>query len=93
MTDDADSPPMSDATDAADATAPTEAADPVVVALHADRGEAEVSLAHLASAGIEGQIIDEVEGGTVPVSGAHGVAVAVPARHADRARTVLGDMG
>jgi hypothetical protein len=66
-----------------------EHAPPVVVAVHADRGEAEVTRAHLAASGIDAQVIDEVGGGTVPVDGEPGVAVAVPAVQADDARAVL----
>jgi hypothetical protein len=64
-------------------------AEPVVVATYRDRGEAEVTVAHLRANGIEAQIVDEVEGGTVPMSGEAGVAVMVPATDADSARQVL----
>jgi hypothetical protein len=63
---------------------------PVVVAVHSDRGEAEVSRAHLAGEGIVAEIVDAVEGGALPVDGEPGVAVAVRAVDADRARDVLG---
>jgi hypothetical protein len=63
--------------------------EPIVIATYPDRGEAEVTLAHLRDNGIEGAIIDEVEGGTVPVDGEPGVAVLVPAADADVARRVL----
>ena len=63
--------------------------DPVIVAIHGDRGEAEVTVAHLRASGIEAQIIDEVEGGTVPVDGELGVAVMVPATEAEAARQAL----
>jgi hypothetical protein len=63
--------------------------EPVVVATYVDRGEAEVSKAHLASEGIEAFIIDEVEGGLLPVDGESGVTVLVQAPDADRAREVL----
>jgi hypothetical protein len=66
-----------------------EHAAPVVVAVHADCGEAEVTRAHLAASGIDAQVIDEVGGGTAPVDGEPGVAVAVPALQADDARAVL----
>lgn len=66
-----------------------EHAAPVVVAVHADRGEAEVTRAHLAASGIDAHVIDEIGGGTVPVDGEPGVAVAVPAVQADDARAVL----
>ena len=63
--------------------------EPVVVATYADRGEAEVTRAHLRDNGIEAAIVDEVEGGTVPVEGESGVRVLVPAADADVARRVL----
>jgi hypothetical protein len=63
--------------------------EPVVVATHADRGEAEVTVAHLRASGITAQIVDEVEGGTVPMDGEPGVAVMVPANDAEAARQVL----
>lgn len=66
-----------------------EHAPPVVVAVHVDRGEAEVTRAHLAASGVDAQVVDEVGGGTVPVDGEPGVAVAVPALQAARARAVL----
>jgi Putative prokaryotic signal transducing protein len=65
--------------------------EPVVVATHPDRGAAEVTKAHLAANGIEAFIIDEVEGGMLPVDGEAGVTVLVPAHDADRARQVLAD--
>ena len=43
--------------------------EPIVVASCADRGEAEVTKAHLVSNVIDAEIVDEVEGGTVPVDG------------------------
>lgn len=63
--------------------------DPVVVASYPQRGEAMVSLAHLASAGIEGFVIDDVEGGSVPVDGEPGVSIAVHAQDAEVARELL----
>jgi Putative prokaryotic signal transducing protein len=65
-------------------------AEPVVVATYPDRGEAEVTKAHLASSGIEAFIIDEVEGGMLPVDGEAGVTVLVHARDGEAARQVLG---
>lgn len=62
---------------------------PVVVARHADRGEAEVTRALLAGAGVDAVILDETEGGTVPVDGEPGVAVAVPADQAATAEALL----
>ena len=66
-----------------------EHAEPVIVAVHTDRGEAEVTVAHLAANGVEAFVVDEIGGGTVPVEGEPGVAVAVRAVDAELARTVL----
>lgn len=66
-----------------------EHAEPVVVATHGDRGEAEVTKAHLTDNGIAAEIVDEVEGGTLPVDGEPGVRVVVPARDAEVARSIL----
>ena len=63
--------------------------EPVVVATYLDRGEAEVTKAHLSSEGIEAFIIDDVEGGMLPVDGEAGVAVLVQAHHAEHARQVI----
>ncbi len=63
--------------------------EPIVVASYAHRGEAEVTKAHLADNGIHAEIVDEVEGGTVPVDGEFGVRVLVPAADAETARQVL----
>ncbi len=63
--------------------------EPVVVASYPDRGEAEVTKAHLAATGIEAFIIDELEGGMLPVEGESGVTVLVHARDAEAARQVL----
>lgn len=63
--------------------------EPVVVATYPDRGEAEVTKAHLLDNGIDAVIVDEVAGGTVPVDGESGVRVLVPAADADVARQVL----
>jgi Putative prokaryotic signal transducing protein len=64
--------------------------EPVVVATYPDRGEAEVTKAHLAANGIEAFIVDEVEGGMLPVDGEAGVTVVVPAQDEAAARLVLG---
>jgi hypothetical protein len=64
--------------------------EPVVVATYPDRGEAEVTKAHLAANGIEAFIVDEVEGGMLPVDGEAGVTVLVPAQDEAAARLVLG---
>jgi hypothetical protein len=63
--------------------------EPVVVATHEQLGEAEVTKAHLAASGIEAVIVDEVEGGSLPVRTEGGVAVLVQASDADLARRVL----
>ena len=62
--------------------------EPVVVAAYPDRGEAEVTLAHLAANGIEGFIVDQVEGGAIPIED-ETVAVSVRAQDAELARQVL----
>ena len=76
---------------------PDEASDnheePVAVAVHPDRGEAEVTVAHLAANGIEAFILDQVEGGAIPMDGEWGVAVAVKAVDAALAREVLATEG
>jgi hypothetical protein len=64
--------------------------EPVVVATYPDRGEAEVTRAHLAANGIEAIIVDEVEGGMLPVDGEAGVTVLVPAQDEAAARLVVG---
>jgi hypothetical protein len=64
--------------------------EPVVVATYPDRGEAEVTRAHLVSMGVEAFVVDEVEGGMLPVEGESGVSVLVLAKDAEAARRVLG---
>ena len=64
-------------------------AEPVVVASYPDRGEAEVTKAHLAAMGIEAFIVDELEGGMLPVEGESDVTVLVHAQDAAAARQVL----
>ncbi len=63
--------------------------EPVVVATYQDRGEAEVTRAHLAANNIEAFIVDEVEGGMLPVEGETGVTVLVQADDAQQARVIL----
>jgi hypothetical protein len=63
--------------------------EPVVVATHNDRGEAEVTKAHLADNGIAAEIIDEVAGGALPVDGESGVRVVVSASDVEMARSIL----
>lgn len=70
--------------------APDPHPEPVVVAMYPDRGEAEVTKAHLAANGIDAFIVDEVGGGMLPVEGEAGVTVLVPAQDAAAARLVLG---
>jgi hypothetical protein len=78
-----------DTSDNASDGSPDLHAEPVAVAVHPDRGEAEVTVAHLAANGIEAFIVDQVEGGTVPVDGEWGVAVVVKAVDAELASRVL----
>jgi hypothetical protein len=68
---------------------PDNHAEPIAVAIHPDRGEAEVTVAHLAANGIDAFIVDQVEGGTVPIDGEWGVAVVVKAVDGNLARQVL----
>jgi hypothetical protein len=68
---------------------PDNHAEPIAVAVHPDRGEAEVTVAHLAANGIEAFIVDQVEGGTIPIDGEWGVAVVVKAVDGNLARQVL----
>ena len=63
--------------------------EPVAVAGYPDRGEAEVTKAHLAANGIEALILDEVEGGAMPVDIEGGVFVVVHGQDADAARRLL----
>jgi hypothetical protein len=63
--------------------------EPVAVAVHPERGEAEVTVAHLGANGIDAFIVDQIEGGAVPIEGEWGVAVVVKAVDADLARQVL----
>jgi hypothetical protein len=72
---------------------PDDHAEPVAVAVHADRGEAEVTVAHLAANGIEAFIVDQIEGGVIPMEGEWGVAVVVKAVDAELAREVLATDG
>lgn len=68
---------------------PDQHPEPVVVATYPDRGEAEVTRAHLAANGIEAFVVDEVEGGMLPVEGEAGVSVVVKAQDAEAARRIL----
>jgi hypothetical protein len=65
--------------------------EPVVVATYQDRGEAEVTKAHLAANGIDATIVDEVAGGMLPVDGEAGVTVLVHADDAQQARVILAE--
>jgi hypothetical protein len=64
-------------------------AEPVVVASVATAGEAEVVLARLRAFGIEAELDDQVEGGTVPVEGEPGVNIVVRGHDAAEARRIL----
>ncbi len=68
---------------------PDQHPEPVVVATYPDRGEAEVTKAHLAANGIEAFIVDEAEGGILRVEGGAGVTVLVHGQDAEAARQVL----
>lgn len=63
--------------------------DPVVVATLPTTGEAEVVQAKLRSFGVESELDDQIEGGTVPVDGESGVRVKVRAVDGDEARRIL----
>jgi Putative prokaryotic signal transducing protein len=63
--------------------------EPVAVAAYPDRGEAEVTKAHLAANGIEAIIMDDAEGGALPIDLEGGVYVVVHAQDAELARQVL----
>jgi hypothetical protein len=65
--------------------------EPAVVASFAHRGEAEVVAAKLLGAGLDAVIVDDSEGGAIPLDGDGGVVVAVPAHEAEDARIVLSD--
>jgi hypothetical protein len=62
---------------------------PVAVASFGTTGEAEVAQAKLLSFGIESELSDQVEGGTVPVDGEPGVRVMVRGIDETEARRVL----
>lgn len=64
--------------------------EPAVVAVYPDRGEAEVTRAHLEASGIRAFIDDEVEGGLMTTEGEDGVKVVVRGNDAEAARAVLG---
>jgi hypothetical protein len=67
----------------------TEHPEPVAVASFGTTGEAEVAQAKLLSFGVESELSDQVEGGTVPVDGEPGVRVMVRAIDEIEARRVL----
>lgn len=66
--------------------------EPIVVASYRDRGEAEISLAHLRSEGIDAFILDEIEGGILLVDGEGGVRIVVHAEDAEVAAALLAPM-
>ena len=68
-----------------------EHAEPVAVAAYETEGEAEVAQAKLRAYGIESALLDDVEGGIIPIEGEAGVVVAVPAKDAEDAKTILTD--
>jgi hypothetical protein len=70
-------------------TAPDEHAEPVIVATFGHPGEAEVARMTLGAYGIDAFIVDEVEGGAVPVEGEAGVTLQVRAQDADEAQRIL----
>jgi hypothetical protein len=72
-------------------TSEDEHSEPVAVASFATAGEAEVAQAKLRAFGIEAELEDSVEGGTIAVEGEAGVVVAVRAADADDARRILSD--
>ena len=63
--------------------------DPVAVASFATYGEAEVAQAKLQGYGIEAEIDDQIEGGSLVVEGEPGVIVEVPAADAEDAKQIL----
>ena len=63
--------------------------DPIAIASYATYGEAEVAQAKLRGYGIEAELDDQIEGGTLVVEGEPGVIVQVPALDADDARRIL----
>jgi hypothetical protein len=90
MTDDMTDDMTADVTkNDASADSPDAHGEPVAVAVHPERGEAEVTVAHLGANGIDAFIVDQVEGGAVPIEGEWGVAVVVKAVDAELARQVL----
>ena len=68
-----------------------EHADPIAVASFATYGEAEVAQAKLRGYGIEAELDDQIEGGTLVVEGEPGVIVEVPAADAEDARRILSE--
>jgi Putative prokaryotic signal transducing protein len=70
---------------------PSAHAEPVVVAVVTDLGEAEIVQAKLRASGIEAFVDDQLEGGVLPVEGEPGVAILVRAADADDARIALDD--
>jgi hypothetical protein len=63
--------------------------EPVAVASFASVGEAQIAQAKLQAFGIESALVDDVEGGALPVEGEPGIVVLVPAADADAAREAL----
>lgn len=67
--------------------------EPVAVASYATEGEAQVAQAKLSAFQIESAIVDQIEGGAVPIEGEPGVTLAVQAQDAPDARRILDDVG
>jgi hypothetical protein len=63
--------------------------EPVIVASYATVGEAEVAQAKLRAFGIEAELDDQIEGGSVPIEGEPGVVVEVRAQDAVDAAEIL----
>ena len=65
--------------------------EPVAIVSYATYGEAEVAQAKLRGYGIEAELDDQIEGGTVAVEGEPGVIVEVRAADAEDARRILNE--
>lgn len=67
--------------------------EPVTLASYATEGEAQVAQAKLSAYEIESAIVDQIEGGAVPIEGEAGITLAVAAQDAPDARQILDDIG
>lgn len=63
------------------------------IASYATEGEAQVAQAKLSAYEIESAIVDQIEGGAVPIEGEAGITLAVAAQDAPDARQILDDIG